>query len=80
MVKLLDKYVINVIVVTALVVAVLLGVLGEKRGVAATGKMVEVAGTAFGATIGLIPRFFDSVSTGLTLTVPKDKPKAKAGA
>ncbi len=52
------------IVITALLIAVM----GQKDGVHVAGVGVDYAGVSTGATLGYIPRFFDSVTEGRALT------------
>ena len=61
---LIDKYAIKPILVAAVCVALLCLALGRSEGLNAAGTGVEVAGFSFGATIGLIPEFFDNLGEG----------------
>jgi hypothetical protein len=45
-VKLLDKYVIQVIIMCAVVMAVLIAVLGPAKGISAGGKATDIGGTS----------------------------------
>jgi len=63
-VKLLDKYVIQTIILFAVVMAVFIMVLGPQNGIRVGGKATDVAGTSVGAVLGYIPRFFTHVRVG----------------
>lgn len=70
MVKLLDKYVIQLGIVFVVVMIALIAVLGPTKGVAVGGKATDVTGTATGAVLGFIPRFFQHIGVGQELANP----------
>jgi hypothetical protein len=79
-VKLLDKYVIQVIIMCAVVMAVLIAVLGPAKGISAGGKATDIGGTSLGAVLGFIPRFFTHVAQGQNLANPPKASHAPAQA
>jgi hypothetical protein len=70
---------VKCIIGVALVVAVLTMVLGQSKGIGASGKAVDLAGTSTGAAVGFIPRFFDHFSNG-NAAAQKDSGAPKAAA